>query len=140
MGRMPPADGPLRREWPLRTFLDLAPLPSAVSCAALHARVVMDEWRLGRLRDAAELAVSALATSAVRACAQAPGRPPLRLVLRSDGACALAVVGDASSLPPALLDRRDSQEARLLLSAGQLAADWGWAPVSGGKLCWCLLR
>jgi hypothetical protein len=52
----------------------------------------------------------------------------------------LAVVHDASSRPPARLDRGDPRQARLALSAGQLAADWGWTPVSDGKLCWCLLR
>jgi hypothetical protein len=140
MGRMPPTDGPLREEWLLRTFLELAPLPSAVPCAAGHARAVMDEWRLSRLREAAHVAVSALATSAVRVCAGVPGQPPLRLLLRGDGTRVLAVVHDASSLPPAGLDQRDLAEARLTLSAGQLAADWGWLPVSEGKLCWCLLR
>jgi hypothetical protein len=140
MGRMPPADGPLRGEWPLRTFLELAPLPSAVPCAGLHARAVMDEWRLGQLRDAAEVAVAALVTRAVRACAEAPGRPPLRVLLRGDRIRALAVVHDASSLPPARLDLGDPREARLARSAGQLAAGWGWMPVPDGKLCWCLLR
>ena len=139
MGRLPPAEGPLREAWPLRTFLELAPLPSAVPCAGLHARAVMDEWRLGRLRDAAEVAVAALVTRAVRACAGAPGRPPLRVLLRGDGIRALAVVHDASSLPPARLNQGDPREARLVLSAGQLASDWGWVPVSEGKLCWCLL-
>jgi hypothetical protein len=140
MGRMPPAEGPLREAWPMRTFLELAPLPSAVPCAGLHARAVMDEWRLGRLRDAAEVAVAALVTNAVRACAQEPGRPPLHVLLRGDGIRVLAVVHDAGSLPPARPDRSDPSAARLVLSAGQLAADWGWVPVSEGKLCWCLLR
>jgi hypothetical protein len=66
-------------------------------------------------------------------------RPPLRVLLRGDGIRALAVVHDASSLPPARLNQGDPREARLVLSAGQLAADWGWVPVSEGKLCWCLL-
>jgi hypothetical protein len=139
--RTPPADGPLRDAWPLRTFLDLAPLPTAAPCAGLHARAVIGEWRLGRLRDTAEVAVTALVASAVRVCAQIPGRPPLRLRLRCDGVRVLAVVKDASSRPPVPLGTGGRGESsRLALSARQLAADWGWMPVEGGKLCWCLMR
>ena len=141
LSRTPPADGPLRDAWPLRTFLELAPLPTAVPCAGLHARAVTGEWRLGRLRDTAEVAVSALVASAVRVCAQVPGRPPLRLGLRCDGGRVLAVVKDASSRPPIRLDPGGwSESGRLALSARELAADWGWMPVEGGKLCWCLMR
>ena len=53
----------------------------------------------------------------------------------------LAGVQDASSRLPALLDVGEGdEEGRLALSAGQLTADWGWMPVQGGKLCWCLMR
>jgi hypothetical protein len=137
---MPPADGPLRDAWPLRTYLELAPLPTAVPCAGLHARAVVDEWRLGRLRDAAEAAVEALVSSAVRVCAQMPGRPPLGLRLCCDGVRVLAVVQDASPRPPAQPDAGRESSASRLAATGQFAADWGWMPVPGGKLCWCLMR
>ena len=134
--RTPPSGGPLRDAWPLRTFLDLAPLPTAVPCAALHARAVVDEWRLGRLRDTAEVAVEALVSNAVRVCLQMPDRPSLCLWLRCDGARVLAVVKDPSPRLPAHPDGRASR----VLATGQFAAEWGWMPVPGGKFCWCLMR
>ena len=36
----------LTGRWPLRSFLELGALPSAVPCARLHARQVLWEWRL----------------------------------------------------------------------------------------------
>ena len=84
--------------------------------------------------------MAALVTSAVRGCAEAPGRPPLRVLLRGDGARVLAVVHDASSLPAARLGLRDPREARLALSASQFPAGWGWMPAPEGKLRWCLLH
>ena len=35
-------------QWPLRDFLELGALPSAVSCARLHARLVIQEWGFAR--------------------------------------------------------------------------------------------
>jgi hypothetical protein len=52
----------------------------------------------------------------------------------------LAVVQDTGSRLPAWPDWGESGEARLALSAGQLAVHWGWMPVQSGRLCWCLLR
>jgi len=31
-------------EWPLRSYLELGALPSAVPCARLHAKQVLWEW------------------------------------------------------------------------------------------------
>jgi hypothetical protein len=43
---------------PLRTMVELAPLPSAVPCARRHARDVADQWGLLALARTAELLVS----------------------------------------------------------------------------------
>jgi hypothetical protein len=45
-------------QWPLRDFLELGALPSAVPCARLHAELVVHEWGLTALADNAELVVS----------------------------------------------------------------------------------
>ena len=42
-------------EWPLRSYLELGPLPGAVPCARLHARHLLWEWRLTRFTERVEL-------------------------------------------------------------------------------------
>jgi hypothetical protein len=54
-------------QWPLQDFLELGALPSAVPCARLHARLVIQEWGLATLADHVELLVSELMTNAVHA-------------------------------------------------------------------------
>jgi hypothetical protein len=54
-------------EWPLRSFLELGALPSAVPCARYHCRQVLWEWRLTGLAQSAELLVSELVTNAITA-------------------------------------------------------------------------
>jgi hypothetical protein len=44
--------------WPLRSYLELGALPSAVPCARLHAKQVLWEWGLDALAEAVELVVS----------------------------------------------------------------------------------
>jgi len=66
--------------------------------------------------------------------------PGDRLRLCGDGLRVLAVVQDAGSRLPAWQEWGESGEARLALSAGQLAVHWGWLSVQSGRLCWCLLR
>jgi anti-sigma regulatory factor (Ser/Thr protein kinase) len=67
------------------SFLELAPLPSAVPCARLHAVHVLREWNLRDLADDAALVVSELVTNAVTASAVLPDRLPVSLRLVSDG-------------------------------------------------------
>lgn len=52
--------------WPLRSFLELGALPSAVPCARLHTRQLLWEWGLTSLIDSAELIVSEIMTNAVQ--------------------------------------------------------------------------
>jgi hypothetical protein len=47
-------------EPPLRSYLELRALPTAVPCARLHARHVLREWGLNGLAPDSELLVSAL--------------------------------------------------------------------------------
>lgn len=134
--------------WPRCSVLELGALPTAVPCARLHARQVLWEWRLGGLRDAAELVVSELVTNAVQATAARQLPTPVRLRLSSDGSRALVEVWDADSSPPqpraaeadgvpALV----AESGRGLLLVAALSARWGWYPERqyGGKVIWAEL-
>jgi hypothetical protein len=50
--RIPPLADPQGNDvtgrWPLRSFLELGPLPSAVPCARLHTRQLLWEWQVRR--------------------------------------------------------------------------------------------
>ncbi len=61
-------------EPPLRSYLELGALPTAVPCARLHARHVLREWGLNGLAPDSELLVSELVTNAVKATAGATRR------------------------------------------------------------------
>jgi anti-sigma regulatory factor (Ser/Thr protein kinase) len=130
----------MRQEWPLGTILVLGPLPGAVPCARLHARLVAAEWGLDRLSQTTELLVSEMVTNAVRISAQMPDRPPVRLQLRSDGTRLLVLVSDASPEPPVRRDAAPGEESgRGLMLVQELSERWGWEPDRDGKTCWFLL-
>ena len=68
--RIPPIADPqgddITARWPLRNFLELGALPSAVPCARLHTRQLLWEWQLTALGDDAELLVAELVTNAIQ--------------------------------------------------------------------------
>ena len=72
--------------WPLRSYLELGALPTAVPCARLHARQLAWEWGLDGLAESTELLVSELVTNAVQAMEQQDDQPAVRLRLSSDNA------------------------------------------------------
>ena len=122
---------------PRATGLDLAPLPTAVPCARLHARAVLAEWQLAGLRDTVEVVVSELMSNAISASRAIPGRPPVRLDLRTDGTEVLVTVHDASPEPPRPQDAAgDTETGRGLLLVRELARSWGWTPSPPGKTVW----
>src|SRR6266487_3876674 len=83
--------------WPLQTYLAFAPLPSAVPCARLHARLVVSaEWRLPDLAGDVETIVAELLSNALTASRRAP----VHLWLVSDGRRVVISVADASPDPP----------------------------------------
>jgi hypothetical protein len=63
-----PIEGETARseQWPLRSYLELAALPTAVPCARLHAKNILHEWQMANLTDTVELLVSEIVTNAVR--------------------------------------------------------------------------
>ena len=135
-------------EPPLRSYLELGALPTAVPCARLHARHVLREWGLNRLAPDSELLVSELVTNAVQATA---GRDAaaVRLRLSGDSARVLIEVWDADPRAPAPKDlgehgTPDPQEegGRGLFLVAALSARWDWYPTRepAGKVVWCVLQ
>jgi anti-sigma regulatory factor (Ser/Thr protein kinase) len=82
------------------SFIELAPLPSAVPCARLHAVHVLRDWQLRDLSDDAALIVSELVTNAVTASAILPDRPPVSLRLITNGQSLRIEVQDRSPADP----------------------------------------
>lgn len=127
--------------WPLRTGLDLGPLPGAVPCARAHTQQVLWEWGHAKMGDDAGLVVSELITNAIAASRYlGPHSPPVRLWLASDTELVLVLVGDASPRPPLHTDAGpDADSGRGLYLVGALSSRWGWYPANAAgtaKVVW----
>jgi anti-sigma regulatory factor (Ser/Thr protein kinase) len=138
--------------WPLRSHLDLGALDGAVPSARLHARLVVREWGLPELAEAVELVLSELVTNAVRAshgltgCRYdgrwRPGKPPVRLWLRSDRRRVLVQVWDGNHrLPERQEPGPDAEHGRGLLIVERMSESFGSYRLEGctGKIVWALL-
>ena len=128
-------------QWPLRDFLELGALPSAVPCARLHARLVVQEWGLSTLADNVELVVSELITNALHASRGLGPAPSVRLWLLGDAGQVLILVWDASPYAPIRTDVPAYAEAgRGLLLVEAASSQWGTSASSrGGKSVWALI-
>ena len=129
--------------WPLRSSLEFGPLPSAVSCARLHARELLWEWGLTGLSEGTELVVSELVTNGIRASGAESHPGPVRLMLLSDGTRVLILVWDASLRPPVRMDACDDAEnGRGMVLVETFSAQWDWyyPPDAGGKVVWALIQ
>jgi anti-sigma regulatory factor (Ser/Thr protein kinase) len=142
--RIPPLADPQGNDvagrWPLRSFLELGSLPSAVPCARLHTRQLLWEWHLTVLSGTAELLVSELVTNAVQITQADARTTPVRLWLLADRARLLMLVWDASPLPPVRVRPDDDTEnGRGLLLVDTLSTRWDhFEHHSGGKVVWAL--
>jgi anti-sigma regulatory factor (Ser/Thr protein kinase) len=131
-------------KWPLRTYLELAALPTAVPCARLHVRHVTWEWGLpAETANNSELVLSELVTNACAASAAVSEMPVVRLWLLCDRAHVLILVWDASPQRPVRIDVDDEAESgRGLLLVETISSQWGcYANLDGdqGKVTWALL-
>jgi anti-sigma regulatory factor (Ser/Thr protein kinase) len=139
-------------DWPLRSYLELGALPSAVSCARLHSKHMLWEWGLEDFTDSVEVVVSELITNAITAAGGLtgsrfdgrwqPGSPPVRLSLYSDKKRVLIQVWDADHhLPETRDDDPLAESGRGLLLVATLCAEWGTYALEGasGKVVWAIL-
>jgi anti-sigma regulatory factor (Ser/Thr protein kinase) len=108
------------------SFLELAPLPTAVPCARLHTVHVLHEWGLRALADDAALIVSELITNAADASMVLPDRPPIALRLLAGGKFLLIEAWDQSPLDLEPRDADASDESgRGLTVVAALSHRWG---------------
>jgi histidine kinase-like protein len=138
--------------WPLRSGLSLGAQERAVPCARLHARLVVAEWGLPALVEAAELVVSELVSNSLRSShgldgyryqgAWRAGTPPLRLGVWSDGRRVLVQVWDAAEgMPVRRQPPPDDEHGRGLLLVEHLSEARGVYRLAGtsGKVTWAVV-
>jgi anti-sigma regulatory factor (Ser/Thr protein kinase) len=135
-----PQGNDMTGRWPLRSYLELGALPSAVPCARLHTRHLLWEWGLTSLTDSAEVIVSEIMTNAVQITQADTRIAPVRLWLLADRAQLLILVWDASPLPPVpVRPDGDTENGRGLLLVDALSTRWDhFGHHSGGKVVWAL--
>lgn len=135
-----------------QSYLEFGAMASAVPCARGHVRLVLHEWGLDDLADAAEHIVSELVTNSIRASCRlvgsrfggrwSPGVPPVRLWLLSDFSTLLIEVWDGSDrMPqPKDLDPQD-EHGRGLWLIEAFSEDWGvFRPThASGKVTWAAI-
>ncbi len=137
------------------SYLELAPLKTAVACARLHTRLMLWEWTspvLADLTDSAELLVSEIVTNAVQAAdglmgsrfagLWTPGRPPVRFWLVRERQGVIILVWDGNDRWPVRQDTSPDDECgRGLLLVEALSQEWGcFIPnQSSGKVVWAVI-
>lgn len=127
-------------DWPLRSYLEMGALPSAVSCLRLHAKQRLWQWGLTDLSESVELVVSELATNALRASEVLDWAPAIRMWLLSDKERVLILLWDAHPNPPVRVNAsEDAESGRGLILVEALSDRWGsYAHTGpGGKIVWC---
>lgn len=155
-------------EWPHHSILELGALPTAVPCIRLHTTLVLREWGMTALAEAAELVAAELATNAVQAAESAPQTRPgsqapaglavVSLHLASDRRHVLVEVGDTDPRSPTPATPDPEQDGgRGLLLVEAVSARWGCYflnpgfPVAGpaaapalarpgAKIVWALIK
>jgi anti-sigma regulatory factor (Ser/Thr protein kinase) len=127
--------------WPLASCLELGPLPSAVPCARLYTKVILQEWDLASVTDEAELIVSELATNALQASLSLTETQPIVLHLLANDERLIIQVWDALPTSPAPWPHAlDAEAGRGLEIVSLLSDRWGfYRPRGGGKIVWAAL-
>jgi len=135
-----PAGISVLAQWPLRDFLELGALPSAVPCARLHAKHLIREWGFRAPGGNTEILVSELVTNAIHASGALGGAWPVRLWLLSDRSRLLVIVWDVSPELPVRADvGLDAESGRGLLLVEMISDQWGTvATPPCGKTVWAL--
>ncbi len=128
-------------DWPHCSTLELAALPTAVSCGRLHAKQMLWEWKLDYLADDTAMLVSELLTNAVQASqsSHGPGLVALRLVNNRERL--LIEVWDQNPADPRPREVDDESESgRGFTVIDAISHQWGFRRVSARlKVVWCEL-
>jgi len=138
--------------WPLRSYLELGAMPSAVPCARLHARQVLWERKMSEVAETVELLVSEIITNSVQASVglasgqwdgvSSEGVPTVRFWLAADREKVLIQVWDGCHWKP---ERREpaleAESGRGLQLVEALSSEWGTFVPNGwnGKVVWALV-
>lgn len=127
------------QNWPHDSFLELTALATAVSCARLHAKNVLWEWRLGHLSEDTELLVSELVSNAVKASCSPDGVGLVALRLLADVKRLLIEVWDHNPRDPKPRQVDfGSEHGRGLVVVEAVSDRWGYDRVSDSlKVVWC---
>jgi anti-sigma regulatory factor (Ser/Thr protein kinase) len=122
--------------------LELAPLPTAIACARLHAILVLHEWGLRDLAGDTALIVSELMTNAMKASVALDGRPPITLRLLAKPGRLIIEAWDYSPLDVAsTTPDEDAEYGRGLLIVEALSVRWGLERVGyTQKVVWAELN
>jgi anti-sigma regulatory factor (Ser/Thr protein kinase) len=134
--------------WPRTSSLALGALPTAPSCARLHAGAILHEWGLAALAETVELVVSELMTNAMLAATELPdafrrGLPVVHIRLLADEHRLIIEVWDSNPQAPVAKEAApDEESGRGLMLVGALCERWGSeaAPGRGGKVVWAELQ
>jgi anti-sigma regulatory factor (Ser/Thr protein kinase) len=133
---------PLSAAWPLRSYLELGALPSAVPCARLRTRALLYEWGLSELAEVSELLVSELMTNALETTVERHLDSPIRWRLSSNHAQVLIEVWDGDVTPPPSPASEPppstAESGRGLLIVATLSTRWNWYALRPlpGKVIW----
>jgi len=129
-------------QWPRANRLQLGPLPSAVPCARLQAKVILLEWNLAHVTDEAELIVSELATNALKASMSLAETHPIGVDLLANHEWLIVQVWDALPAAPDLRPHApDAETGRGLQIVSVLSDRWGvYRPRRGGKTVWAAIH
>ena len=131
--------------WPLRTYLELAPLDTAPGSARAHVTAVLHEWKASddAVADAATI-VTELTTNAVESTWRHGLYVPIRLWMLGDLANAVFLIWDATDPAPALRDATpDAEHGRGLHMVNGLSRRWGYYRPDEhpfGKVVWAAIR
>jgi anti-sigma regulatory factor (Ser/Thr protein kinase) len=130
------------QHWPMVSRLRLGPLPSAVPCARLHAKLLLKAWNLRNVADDAEMIVSELTTNALKASWSLTDPQPIVLQLLANHERLTIQVWDALPVAPDPQSHAiDAETGRGLEIVSLLSDRWGFHhPNSGGKIVWATVE
>jgi hypothetical protein len=112
--------------------LDLGAVPTAPGCARAWTRQILQEWRIARLSDTAEVIVSELTTNATL-ISRRFGQPFIRLILTLDqGELAILVRDYCPGTPQPGNAGADDENGRGLLLVQAMSSRSGWYPADDG--------